>query len=90
MTFALQFFPMVAPFVGLLLLDGKRRIRGRRWQWLGLTVTILLPLAACGGGSSATSTKQNPETGTYNIQIQGRTAAQPTAITITTAGLSVQ
>ena len=89
-TFALQFFPMVAPFVGLLLLDGKRRINGSKWLWLVLTLMILLPLSACGGGSSGTSTKQNPETGTYNIQIQGRTAAQPTAITITTAGLTVR
>lgn len=88
--FAFALFPALAPFAGLILLDGKRRIRGNRWLCLALILMILLPLIACGGGSSGNSTKQNPETGSYNIQIQGSTAAEPTAVTITTAGLTVQ
>ena len=88
--FALMLFPALAPFAGLILLDGKRRIQRSRWLWLVSTLLILLPLGACGGGSSGNSAKQNPETGTYNIQIQGKTAAQPTAVTITTVGLTVQ
>ena len=86
---ALALFPALAPFAGLVLLNGKKRIHRKRRIGLAGGVFVLMLLSAC-GGSSGTSSKQNPETGTYNIQIQGTTAAQSTAVTITTAQLTVQ
>jgi type 1 fimbria pilin len=60
--------------------------------WLVLAILILLTLTACGGSSSnsPTAAKQNPETGSYKIQVQGTTAAQPNPVSITTVGLTVQ
>jgi len=75
-----------------VLLGGKRSTRANRWVLLVLAILILLILTACGGGSSSSSTtaKGNPETGTYKIQVQGTTAAQPNPVSITTVGLTVQ
>jgi len=87
--FAVQLFPAIAPLAGLILLRTKRRIKKSRR--LALVLPLLLLLGACGGGSgSSSSTKTNPEVGSYQIQIQGTTAAQPTAVAITTANLTVQ
>lgn len=77
------------PIVGMLLIGGKRN-----WRWLLLVVLCVLMLATigCGGGSGSGGSSPsgpNPEAGSYNIQIQGTTAAQPTAVTITTADLTV-
>ncbi|HTZ98302.1 MAG TPA: hypothetical protein VMB18_17995 [Terriglobales bacterium] len=75
------------PIVGLVLVGGKRN---RKWLWLGLLSVLMLAMIACGGGSSGSSPSgPNPEAGNYTIQIQGVTAAQPNAVTITTAGLTV-
>jgi len=80
------------PLSGILLIGSKpRRQRGR---WLGLVVlcVLLVALSGCGGGGSTSTPPpaQNPEAGTYTIQIQGTTAAQPNPVTITTVGLTVK
>lgn len=49
---------------------------------------LLLPtLVGCGGGSN-NSTSQSPVT--YNIQVLGKTTAQPNAVPITVVKLTVQ
>jgi len=90
--FAFQIFPLFMPFAGIVLLGGKKSGRLNPWVWLVLAMIALLALTACGGGSTAhpTPAKQNPEIGSYNIQIQGTTAAQPNPVSITTVGLTVQ
>ena len=92
MWFALQIFPALMPLAGIVLLGGKKSTRANRLVLLVLAILILLTLTACGGGSSSSSTtaKGNPETGTYKIQVQGTTAAQPNPVSITTVGLTVQ
>ena len=76
------------PVIGILFSSaGLRKARGRS---LGLAVlcVVMVGLNGCGGGGSSHS----PATGgvTYNIQVQGKTSAQPTPATITTASLTVQ
>lgn len=90
--FAFQIFPLFMPLAGIVLLGGKKSGRLNPWVWLVLAMIALLALTACGGGSTAhpTPAKQNPEIGSYNIQIQGTTAAQPNPVSITTVGLTVQ
>ena len=80
------------PLAGIFLIGGGARNQRRCWLWVALLCVFLLALNACGGGgsSSSTSTGTNPEAGTYTIQVQGTTAAQPTPVTITTVGLTVQ
>jgi trimeric autotransporter adhesin len=75
------------PIAGILVIGGKRN---RKWLCLAMLCILLLATIGCGGGSSnSSSSGPNPEAGSYTIQIQGTTAAQPTAVTITTAGLTV-
>lgn len=76
------------PIVGMLLTGGKRN---RKWLLLAMLCVVMLAMIACGGGSSGggSAPGTNPEAGNYTIQVQGVTAAQPTAVTITTAGLTV-
>jgi len=87
-----QLFFAFMPLAGIFLIGAKPRDQRRRWLWVALLCVLLIALSACGGGSSSssTSTGTNPEVGTYTIQVQGTTAAQPTAVTITTVGLTVQ
>ncbi|MGC2477816.1 MAG: hypothetical protein WA485_25990, partial [Candidatus Sulfotelmatobacter sp.] len=89
--FALQIFPAFMPLSGIVLLGGKKRRPASRTMWLVLACLILMALTACGGSTSnTTTTNGNPETGTYKIQVQGTTAAQPNPVSITTVGLTVQ
>lgn len=83
-----QFCLGFMPIVGMLLIGGKHN---RKWLWLTVLCMIMLATIGCGGGSGSGSSSSgpNPEAGSYNIQIQGTTAAQPTAVTITTADLTV-
>ena len=87
-----QVFAAFMPLAGILLVTGKRNRRSRRISFAPLC--LLLLLTACGGGSSSsTNSTQPPQTsaaGSYTIQIQGTTAAQPNPITITSASLTVQ
>ena len=79
------------PLAGILLLGG-RHPRHARLLWIAATCALLIGLPACstqgnsgsGGGGGAS------EAGTYTIQVQGTTAAQPAPVDITTAGLIVQ
>jgi sugar lactone lactonase YvrE len=76
------------PLVGILFsCAGLRNARGR---WLGLAVlcVVMLGLNGCGGGGSSSRTATGGVT--YNIQVQGKTSAQSTPVTITTASLTVQ
>lgn len=84
-----QFCLGFIPIVGVLLIGEKRN---RKWLYLALLCVFLTILIGCGGGSGSGSSPSgpNPEAGSYNIQIQGTTAAQPNAVTITTAGLTVK
>ena len=88
MWLAPQFCLGFMPITGILLIGGKRN---RKLLRLAVLSVLLLTLIGCGGGSSsgAATSGSNPEVGTYTIQIQGTTAAQPNAVTITTAGLTV-
>ena len=89
--FALQLFPAFMPLAGIVLLGGKKRRLASRTTWLVLACLLLMAMVACGGStSSSTTTSGNPETGTYKIQVQGTTAAQPNPVSITTVGLTVQ
>jgi hypothetical protein len=76
----------LTPLAGILLLAGTRRKSHLRWMGLATLCFLLLALMACGGGS--TSTNQTPVT--YNIQIQGTSAAQPNPVPITIVSLTVQ
>lgn len=84
---ATYFYFAFLPLAGIVFLSGRRRgLRGRS-MWLGVVCLFFFALMACGGGnnSSGSTTPQ-----TYNIQVQGTTAAQPTPVTITTVTLTVQ
>jgi protein gp37 len=81
-----QIYFAFIPLAGILVLGAKRGKQRRRWLWLALTSVCLLALIACGGSGSSSS--RNPVT--YTIQVQGKTAAQPNPVTITTASLTVQ
>jgi len=75
-----------ASLARLEMWSGNKR---RRWLWLLCLCILLIVMNACAGGNSSPSSV-NPELGTYNVQVQGTTLAQPNPVTITTAGLSVQ
>jgi trimeric autotransporter adhesin len=87
-----QVFAAFLPLAGILVITGKRNRHSRHISLVPLC--LLLLLTACGGGSSgspsSTQTPQNPEAGSYTIQIQATSGAQPNPITITTAPLTVQ
>jgi hypothetical protein len=85
----LQIYFAFMPLAGILFAGAGSRNKRRRWLWLVCVCIILMLLNACGGGNSS-SNSVNPELGTYNVQVQGTTSAQPNPVTITTAGLSVQ
>jgi hypothetical protein len=73
------------PLAGIFLLGGVRRNPRRRSMTLAMLSMFLLALIACGGGSTSS---QNPMT--YNIQVEGTTAAQPNPVPITVVSLTVQ
>ncbi len=84
----LQIYFAFMPLAGVLFAGvGCRKMR-YRWLGLALLCILLILLNACGGGGSNAPT--NPELGTYNVQVQGTTSAQPNPVTITIVGLSVQ
>jgi hypothetical protein len=85
----LQLFIAFAPFAGILLAGAGRRNKRRLWLWLAGLCVFLILLNACGGAASS-SVPTNPELGTYNVKVQGTTAAQPNPVTITVVGLTVQ
>jgi len=85
----LQLYFAFVPLAGILFAGAGGQNKRRRWLWLVCVCIILMLLNACGGGNSS-SNSVNPELGTYNVQVQGTTSAQPNPVTITTAGLSVQ
>jgi protein gp37 len=85
----LRLYFAFVPLAGILFAGAGGRNKWRRWLWLVCVCIILMLLNACGGGNSGPSSV-NPELGTYNVQVQGTTSAQPNPVTITTAGLSVQ
>ena len=88
---ARQFYYSFMPLAGILLFAGSSRKRRGRWMLLALFCVLPLVMTACGGGGGGgSSSGTNPELGTYTIQVQGTTAAQPNPITITSAGLTVQ
>ncbi|HUO17715.1 MAG TPA: hypothetical protein VMX38_22220 [Verrucomicrobiae bacterium] len=80
------YFPFI-PLAGIVFLSGKRRSLRGRSLWLGTMCLLLFALMACGGGNNSSG---NTTPQTYNIQVQGTTAAQPTPVTITTVTLTVQ
>jgi hypothetical protein len=87
-----QIYFAFMPLAGILLIGRKPRNQRGRWLWAALLCVLLIALNGCGGGSTSTTTPpaKNPEAGTYTIQVQGTTAAQPKPVTITTVGLTVQ
>jgi hypothetical protein len=85
----LQLFVAFAPFAGILLAGAGRRNKRRLWLWLAGLCVFLILLNACGGAASS-PVSANPELGTYNVKVQGTTAAQPNPVTITVVGLTVQ
>jgi trimeric autotransporter adhesin len=85
----LQLFFAFVPLAGIVFAGTGRRNNRRRWLWLALPCLLLILLPGCGGvGSNSALT--NPELGSYNVQVQGTTSAQPNPQTITTVGLAVQ
>ena len=85
----LQLYFAFLPLAGILFVGSGRRNKQRRWLWLAVLFVVLILLNACGRtGSNSGST--NPVLGTYNIQVQGTTSAQPNPVTISTVGLTVQ
>jgi hypothetical protein len=85
----LQLYFAFVPLAGILFAGSGARNKRRRWLWLLCLCILLIVMNACAGGNSSPSSV-NPELGTYNVQVQGTTSAQPNPVTITTAGLSVQ
>ena len=82
---AAHFYFAFAPLAAIVLLTGRKRKLAGRAVWLGMICFLFFVLMACGGGSSSSTAPQ-----TYNIQVQGTTAAQPTPVTITTVTLTVE
>jgi len=84
------FYFAVLPLAGFLVFCGNPRRSRKAWPGIAMAAmlcALLFGLSAC-GGSSGGSTGSQPVT--YNIKIQGATAAQPNPVTITTASLTVQ
>ncbi len=92
MGLAPQLFVAFMPIASVLLVGfEKRKKRRQRLVLLILMCAWLLFLAGCGGGGNSSSLpSRNPEAGSYSIQVQGTTAAQPNPTTITTVMLTVQ
>ncbi len=86
----LQLYFAFVPLAGILFAGTGGRSKRRRWLWLALLCILLILLNGCGGGGGSNSGPTNPELGTYNVQVQGTTSAQPNPVTITTVGLNVQ
>ncbi|MGO8794943.1 MAG: hypothetical protein ACLQLC_08980 [Candidatus Sulfotelmatobacter sp.] len=85
----LTLFCTFLPLAGILFIGTGLRDRRRRWLHLLAVAFFLILLNACGGsGSSSTGTGSGPQT--YNVKVQGTTAAQPNPVTITIAGLTVE
>jgi hypothetical protein len=80
-----QLYMGLLPVVAIFLVG----IGGRAKRQLPLLVLVasLGLMIGCGGGSSST---HPPTSQTYNVQVQGTTAAQPNPTTITTVSLTVQ
>ncbi|MGA8735768.1 MAG: hypothetical protein WB558_17760, partial [Terriglobales bacterium] len=85
----LQLYFAFAPLAGILFAGAGRRNKQRRWLCLAVLCVLMILLNAC-GGTGSNSGSGNPVLGTYNIQVQGTTSAQPNPATITTVGLTVQ
>jgi hypothetical protein len=84
---AAQIWLTASPVAGILLLAGKRNKKYHRCMVLAILGLLSLALVGC-GGSSTTSTKQTPQT--FNIQVQGKSSAQPNPVPITVVTLTVQ
>lgn len=84
---AAQVWISVSPLAGILLLAGRRRKQYRRGMGLAMLGMLLLASIAC-GGSNGSSNTQPPVT--YNIQVQGKSTAQPNPVPITVVTLTVQ
>jgi hypothetical protein len=92
-----QLYFAFMPLAGFLLIGGSAGKQRRRWLALASLIALLLVLTSCGGGGSSSggssgggSSSPNPEAGTYTIEVQGTTVAQPNPVVLTTAGLTVQ
>jgi hypothetical protein len=85
----LQLYFAFVPLAGILFAGSGARNKRRRWLWLLCLCILTIAMNACAGGNSSSSSA-NPDLGTYNVQVQGTTSAQPNPVTIATAGLSVQ
>jgi trimeric autotransporter adhesin len=71
----------------------KRRWLKRRWLlplMLVLLCASLSLLVSCGSGGGAKSASCTTPSGTYHVQVQGTTQAQPNPVTIVTVTLTVQ
>jgi trimeric autotransporter adhesin len=83
----LAIYSAFLPLAGIFFLGAGLRDKRRRWLALSGFFVFLILLTACGGSSKSTPT--NPEVGTYNVKVQGK-SAQSSLVTITVAGLTVQ
>jgi len=84
---AAQIWLSLSPLAGILLLAATRRKQHRQGMGLAMLCMFLLASIACGGGNGS-STTQNPVT--YNIKVQGKSAAQPNPVPITVVKVTVQ
>jgi len=75
----------LSPLAGLFLIAGNRN--RRKYLCTAIALVMLSLLIGCGGSTKSSSTS-NPAT--YNIQVQGTTAAQPNPVNLTVVQLTVQ
>jgi len=83
--FAFIFLPLAGiVFAGV---GHNRQKRNKQRLWLAGLGILLILLNACGGGGGSSPGSSST---TYNVKVQGVTAAQPNPVTITVAVLTVQ